>query len=82
MTPNLVVPLMVFAIPLAAIVGGVFLVALKILKGDGPRRNGRSEIEETRMIQELHRDLTRMEERVEALETLLLEKSKHGKTHE
>lgn len=82
MRPEVIVPFMIFAIPLAAIIGGVFLVALKILKGDGSRRSGEADVEETRLIQELHRGLTRLEERVESLETLLLEKSKDRKTHE
>ncbi len=73
---------MLFAIPLAAIIGGVFLAALKILKGDGTGRGGESDLEETRLIQELHRGLRRMEERVDALETLLMEKPTHRKTHE
>ncbi len=73
---------MIFAIPLAAIVGGIFLAALKILKGDGSRHGAQSDAEETRLIQELNRGLTRLEERVEALETLLTEQTDRRKTHD
>ncbi len=79
--PSLTI-LMIFAIPLAAVIGGIFLAALKILKGDGTGRGGQSDLEETRLIQELHRGLRRMEERVDALETLLMEKPTHRKSHE
>ena len=73
---------MVFAIPLAAIIGGIFLAALKILKGDSARRGAEADAEETRLIQEINRGLTRLEERVEALETLLLEQTDRRKTHD
>ncbi len=73
---------MIFAIPLAAVVGGIFLAALKILKGNGSGRGGQADQEETRLIQELHRGLRRMEDRVDALETLMMEKSTHRKTHD
>ena len=79
--PGLFILLLV-AFPLAAIMGCLFLAALKILKGNGDGRGGEADQEETRLIQELHRGLRRMEERVDALETLLTEKSTHRKTHE
>jgi len=41
-------------------------------------RPGEGEGEEVRLMQELNRGLTRMEERVEALETLLLERERKG----
>lgn len=82
MTAQSLTILMLFAIPLAAIIGGILLAALKILKGNEGGRGGESDREETRLIQELHRGLQRMEERVDALETLLLDKSTHRKTHD
>ena len=82
MSPFPFIVIMLFAIPLAAIIGGVLLATLKILKGNGGARGGASDVEETRLIQELHRGLNRMEERVESLETLLMEKSDRRKTHE
>jgi phage shock protein B len=59
-----------------AIVPVTILYAIKIIKGGlSHNRSGLAD-EEAKMIQEIYQDLTRMEERVEALETLLLEKEK------
>ncbi len=63
-------------IPLVAVVGAIFLAALLILRG-GSRRVGRElQAEETRLIQDIYHGLLKMEERVEALETLLLERDR------
>ena len=64
------------AILVLAIIGGVPLLALKILKGGVSPGEQRRAAEETRLIQELYQGLGRMEERVEALETILLEREK------
>jgi phage shock protein B len=69
---------MVLCIPLAAIIGGCVISALKILKGDSTQRDKQSHAQETRLIQEIHHGLSRMEERVEALETILLDREKKG----
>ena len=65
---------LVFGIPLAAIIGGIFLLALKILKGSSGGK-GRFNAEEAKLIQELHNGFSSMEKRVETLETLLLERN-------
>jgi phage shock protein B len=65
--------LLIFAIPLLSIAGTFVLKALKILKGISPEQNQQLQAEETRLIQEMHRGLAKMEERVETLETLLLD---------
>jgi phage shock protein B len=57
-----------------AIIGSTVLIALKILKGSLSRKGRGAETEEVRLVQEMYRGLSRMEERVEALETILLEK--------
>ena len=67
---------MVFSIPLVAIVGGLGLAALKILRGG---RDSASEVEDTRLIQEMHRQLQKMEDRVGSLETILLDKDRKDK---
>ena len=64
-------------IPLTAVVGVIFLVALKIWKGDG--RSNTSNVEEARLIQDIYHGLLKMEERIEALETLLLERDRDKK---
>ncbi|EFK05857.1 putative phage shock protein B [delta proteobacterium NaphS2] len=55
-----------------AIVGGTILMGIKIKKGGLSPRDQRSQQEETRMIQEIYRGLEHMEERIEALETIIL----------
>ncbi|HEO72150.1 MAG TPA: phage-shock protein [Candidatus Hydrogenedentes bacterium] len=76
MSTGMVVVLMIFSIPLVIIIGGLGLAALKILKSDGGRKASASAAEEARLIQELHHGFRRMEERVEALETILLEQER------
>jgi phage shock protein B len=56
-----------------AIIGSTILMAIKILRGGFSRRGQRLEAEDARMMQEVYRGLSRMEERVEALETLVLD---------
>jgi len=63
--------IMIFGIPLAAIVCGSLVAIVKAIKGDGAARNRRLDEEQTRMMQEIFRGLEKMEKRVEALETLL-----------
>jgi len=68
--------LLSFSIPLIAVAGTFLIKALKILKGVTPEQSQQLQEEETRLIQELHRGLARMEERVETLETLLLDQQR------
>lgn len=59
------------------ILGTVFLLGFKIVKTGGSQgmaANG----EEARLAQELYQGLERLEERVESLETLLMEREKKG----
>ena len=62
-----------------AIIGGTILIAIKILKGGVSRKSQRYQAEEARMIQEIYQGLSRMEERVESLETILLDREKEKK---
>ena len=70
--------IMVFGIPLALIIGGFILAGLKIMKGDSSEQDSKLRAHETRLIQEIHQGLSRMEERVEALETILLDWERKG----
>jgi len=70
--------LLILAIPLLSIAGTFALKALKILKGISPEQNQQLQAEETRLIQEMHRGLAKLEERVEILETLLLDLRRKG----
>ncbi|MBI9087185.1 MAG: phage-shock protein [Desulfobacterales bacterium] len=60
-----------------AIVGGTILMAIRIRHGGLGRKGQHSDAEDAKMIQEIYHGLSRMEERVEALETILMES--HGK---
>ncbi len=65
----------------ASILVGVAIVCWTIVRlvgGPGPRA---SQQQEPQIIQEVYQGLTRMEQRVEALETLLLEQEKKGGSH-
>jgi phage shock protein B len=57
-----------------AIIGSTILMAIKILKGGLSRRGQKVQTQEARMIQEIYQGLSRMEERVEALETIILDR--------
>jgi phage shock protein B len=62
-----------------AVVGGTILMGLRILRGDFSRRGQKLQSEEAGMIQEIYQGLSRMERRVEALETIILDRE--GKDH-
>jgi phage shock protein B len=68
--------LLIFGPVFAAVVGGIFIKALKIWKGISPEQSHQLRAEETRLMQELYQGLSRMEERVEALETILLDRKR------
>ena len=65
-----------------AIIGGTFLMAIKLIKGGVSRKQQQLDAEEAKMIQEIYQGLTRMEERVESLETILIDRSKRNSNHE
>ena len=65
----------VIALPLI-IIAGAILLAIKIIKGGASSGDPKEQANETRMIQEIYQGLGRMEERVEALETILLDREK------
>ena len=56
-----------------AIIGSTVLMGLKIIKGGIPPRNRKTQSDEARLIQEIYQGLARMEERVGALETIILD---------
>ena len=59
---------------LMATICGTILLAMKIKHGGLSARSREAQGEETRMIQEIYQGLSRMEARVEALETILMER--------
>ena len=59
-----------------AIIGSTILMAIKIIKGGVSRKEQRADANETKMIQEIYHGLAEMEKRVEALETIIIEKER------
>ena len=63
-----------------AVIGGTILMAIKIRQGGLSPNDKKHEADEAKMIQEIYQGLSRMEERTEALETILLDRAgKDGK---
>ncbi|MGD8882995.1 MAG: phage-shock protein [Desulfobacterales bacterium] len=62
-----------------AIIPGAILLAIKFLRGG---QSAGDQAEEAKMIQEIYTGLSRMEERVETLETILLDQEKWKGTKE
>ena len=70
---------LVFMIPITAILGGVFLAALKILKGSPSGGNREDQAQEAMMMQDIYHGLHKMEDRIQALETILLDLERQRK---
>jgi len=51
-----------------AVIGGTILLSIKLLKGGTSRKD---QAEDSKIIQQIYQGLSRMEDRVEALETIL-----------
>ena len=56
-----------------ALIPGTILLVIKLFRGGG---SSQSQTEETKMIQEIYKGLSRLEQRVESLETILLDKDR------
>ena len=56
-----------------AVIGGTILMSIKLLKGGATRKD---QAEDSKIIQEIYQGLSRMEARVEALETILMDQDK------
>ena len=59
-----------------AIVASTVLMAIKMVKGGISRKGQRSQNEETQMIQEIYQGFSKMEKRVESLETIILDRER------
>lgn len=66
------------SIPIVAILAFTFVICLKIVYGGNSTKSRDLADEETRLIQDIYHGLLKMEERVESLETLLLDREKRG----
>ena len=65
---------------LLATLGAMTYLIIRAFRGGSPRRSGKTEAEETRLIQEIHYGFVKMERRVESLETLLLDTERKKRT--
>ena len=76
--PALMIVAIVFggAILALAIIGSTIVMIIKVLKGGISRTSQRFETEEAKMIQEMYQGFSRMEKRVEALETIILDRER------
>ena len=64
------------AVLILAIVGSTILIGIKIVKGGVSRKSQKFQADEAKMIQEIYQGLSRMEGRVEALETIILDRER------
>jgi phage shock protein B len=62
-----------------AVIGGTIVISIKLLRGGTARKD---QAEDSKIIQEIYQGLGRMEDRVEALETILLDRDKGKRQHE
>jgi len=62
-----------------AVIGGTILMSIRLLKGGASRKD---RAEDSKIIQEIYQGLSRMEDRVEALETILLDQDKKDRRDE
>lgn len=71
-------------IALIALICGTILMIIKLRRTGGlPGNERNNRRDEALMIQEIYRGLARMEERIDALETILMERqSKYGEKNE
>ncbi len=61
-----------------AAIGGIILFSIKIIKGGFSYKDRQRLTMETKMVQDLYQGLRKMETRVEALETLLMDQDSKG----
>jgi hypothetical protein len=61
-----------------AIIGSTILMAIKILKGGVTRKGQQNQADEAKIIQEIYQGLSKMEQRVEALETIILDRKERS----
>ena len=56
-----------------AIIGSTILMGIRLIRGGVSKKDRQSQTDEAKMIQEIHQGLARMEDRVDALETIILD---------
>ena len=64
------------AILILSIIAGTILFAIRMIKGGASPKDRQQLAEEARMIQEIYQGMSELENRVESLETILLDSEK------
>jgi len=72
---GIIIIFIIFGIPSLC----VTLLVLYSMKRGCKKGNSQSEAEETKLIQEMYSDLTDLDERIETLETILIERERQRK---
>lgn len=84
--PRELIPiLIVFIVVGLPIICGTLVKLAKIMRGDSAdgkstprsRKKGNAEPDEVELLQQMHRSLTRLEERIDSLETIVLNAESH-----
>ncbi len=71
-----------FILMALVVIGGTILFSIRIVKGGGVSLKGRKlQAEDAKMMQEIYMGLSRMEERINTLETILLDKERERRAH-
>jgi phage shock protein B len=70
--------LMVGVVAVIAVSGGILVAIIKAFRGGS--KSPATSNQESKLIQEIHHGLTRMDERIEVLETLLLKQGEQPKS--
>lgn len=69
-------------VAIVAIIFGFILLGSKMRRqGSSLRESGKLDADETRLIQQIHRGLEKMEKRVDALETILFDRETREASH-
>ena len=63
------------------VLGATILLGIRLIKGGVSRKHRQQDTDDTRTIQIIYRELSRIDERVGALETILMDRGK-GAGHE
>jgi len=72
-------PIVIVLIVFGSVLAGLGIVAWTVVRlTTGGRTNRAANADDSRAIQEMYQGLSRMERRIEALETLLLERERKG----
>lgn len=64
------------AVLILAIIAGTILLAIRMIRGRTSPKDRQQLADEARMVQEIYQGMSEIENRVESLETILLDKEK------